>query len=93
METKSKIPINQRLLSAGGHLKAVTAMVDSNVGNEIVVFQLYAIQNAIKAISRILVEESMNEYFEDLLESRSSEESQQALDSLLSLYNRSINQY
>lgn len=93
METKSIIPINQRLLSAGGHLKAVTAMVESNVGNEIVLFQLYAIQSAIKAISRILIEESMNEYFDALLSSRSLEESQQALDSLLSLYNRSINQY
>ena len=93
METKSMVPINQRLLSARGHLKSVTAMVESNVGNEIVLFLLYAIQSAIKAISRILVEESMNEYFEALLSSRSLEESQQALDSILSLYNRSINQY
>jgi DNA-binding FrmR family transcriptional regulator len=93
METKSMIPVNQRLLSAGGHIKAVTAMVKSNVGNEIVLFQLCAIQNAIKAISRILVEESINEYFDLLLSSSSSEESQKALDSLLSLYKCSINQY
>lgn len=92
MMRKNTIPINQRLLSAGGHLKAVTAMVESNVSPKIVLFQLYAVQGAIKAVTRILVEEYTEECLDVMISSASSEESREARDSLLALYNWSLYQ-
>jgi DNA-binding FrmR family transcriptional regulator len=90
MTAMNSNPIKQRLLSAGGHLEAVTAMVDSNISAEIVVFQLYAIQGAIKAITQSISKEHIEECLEVLTSSSSEEESRKALDSLLSIYSWSI---
>ena len=92
MATITDIPIKQRLLSAGGHLKAVTAMVESNAPKENVIFQLDAVQGAIKAVTQILLEECIDERLGVVLSGKSGGESREALDSLLVLYNRSINQ-
>ncbi len=86
------IPINQRLLSAGGHLKAVTAMVESNVPHRIVLHQLHAVQAALKAVSQLIIEEYIKDCLHTIVTSKSSDESQDALDSLLGLYNMSFNQ-
>ena len=79
------IPINRRLLSAGGHLKAVTAMVESKVPHRIVLHQLHAVQGALKTVSQMILEEYIEECFQLLETGNSPEENQQALDSLLAL--------
>ena len=86
------IPINRRFLSAGGHLKAVTTMVESEVPHQIVLHQLHAVQGALKAISQMILEEYIEECFQVLVTSNSPEKSQQTLDSLLALYNWSFSQ-
>ena len=92
MTENNTIPINQRLLTARGHLKAVTEMVDSNVPHKVVLHQLHAVQAALKAVSQMIIGENIEECFHILVTSKSSEESQKALDSLLVLYNLSFNQ-
>jgi DNA-binding FrmR family transcriptional regulator len=86
------ILINQRLLSAGGHLKAVTAMVDSKVSHRIVLHQLCAVQGALKAVSQMILKEYIEECLQILVTGNTPEESQEALDSLLVLYNWSFSQ-
>jgi DNA-binding FrmR family transcriptional regulator len=91
MKTKSKTSIKQRLLSAGGHLTAVTAMVDSDVSSEILLFQLYAIQGALKAITNQMLKEYVDEKLKVLVLNESEEDNRIALDALLSVYSWSIN--
>ncbi len=81
------IPISRRLISAGGHLKAVTSMVESDVSRKDVLHQLYAVQGALKAVSQMILKEHIRECIEILVANNSPEEQREALDSMLVLYN------
>ncbi|MFV1948810.1 MAG: metal-sensitive transcriptional regulator [Anaerolineales bacterium] len=81
-----------RLSSAEGHLRAVNGMVESQIPSRIVLHQLRAVQGALKAVSKMIHGEYIEECLRILVTSDSPEESQQALDSLLELYNWSVSQ-
>ncbi len=78
--------IVRRLQSAKGHLQSVIAMVEAGETCENVLHQLHAVQAALHAAGRVLIEKQVQESQMTIQYSECPEERGQALERLLLLY-------
>lgn len=92
MPSEDNSQLIRRLRSAGGHLQAVTSMVESGEPCEQVLHQLNAVQGALKAAARILLDEHIRESELIIKSSDCPDERAQALDYLVMLYHWTFNQ-
>ena len=81
----------RRLRFAEGHLQAVTGMVESGEPCEQVLHQLNAVQGALKAAAKILLDEHIRDSELTIKLSDCPEERAQALDYLTMLYHWTFN--
>lgn len=86
MSRKTNSVIVARLRSAEGHLRAITYMVESGEDCKDVLHQLNAVQGALSAVIRILLEDHLKANEAIIKNSTCAEERAQALDYLIMLY-------
>ncbi len=86
MSLERNNPVVRRLQSAKGHLQSVVAMVEAGEPCGKVLHQLNAVQAALHAAARLMINEQLRESQKTIQYSDCSQERGQALERLILLY-------